>query len=347
MKWGWRFKTEHNNLWKKVIDSLHSSRVGWESFNFKRSLSGVWSNIAKVFINSKVGGQPLRNFFKGEVRNGDDVSFWLDPWITNEPLKVCFPELFSLEVSKKCKVSERIYNNGEGQILSWAWRTSSAADNLADEIQQLSSLIAEVRLSDERDKWSWQADSSGVFSVKLAKRLLLSENSAVTWFVMDWCRWVPSKCNIHAWRMEMNKLPTGEALRKRNIAIGEITCPLCFSEEESVDHVFISCRVAAIIWNGVSSWCKIPQIYAFSIKDLLCFHEFLRVSDRKKVAVQGIIMITCWSLWRARNKFKFSNSPVKIDSILGEVKALGHFWFSNRSRYKVVDWKEWVSFVNM
>ncbi|KAM0008293.1 putative RNA-directed DNA polymerase [Helianthus debilis subsp. tardiflorus] len=292
-KWGWRYKTENNNLWKKVIDSLHSSRVGWEYINFKRTLSGTWSNIAKVFINSKVGGLLLRNFLKGEIRNDEDISFWLDPWIINEPLKLGFPELFSLEAFKKCKVADRISGQGDEPVFNWAWRSPLKSANHSDSMQQLSLLLSDVRLSAEKDQWSKQVGTNGFFSVKSAKRLLFSDNSAGSWFVMDWCLWVPTKCNIHVWRMEMNKLLTGDALRKRNIAIEDLTCPLCNSEEESVDHVFIACRVAAIIWNGVSSWCKIPQIYAFSIKDLLCFHANLRVSERKKVAVQGIIMLVC------------------------------------------------------
>ncbi|KAM0044066.1 putative RNA-directed DNA polymerase [Helianthus debilis subsp. tardiflorus] len=346
-KWGWCFKTESNNLWRKVIDSFHSSRVGWEAINFKSSLSGVWSNIAKVFVHYKVGGLPLRNFIKGEVKDGKDIFFWLDTWLINEPLKLRFPDLFSLEAAKKCRVADIMVGHGAGPTFNWAWRSPAQGTESVDNLQQLCSLLADVSLVDSNDKWSWLADPKGVFSVKSAKRLMFSVYDPVSWFVLEWCRWVPSKCNIHVWRMEMDRIPTCEALRKRNIAIEDSSCPLCNSAEETVEHVFIACRVAAILWNGVSSWCKIAQVFAFSIKDLLTFHDNLRVSERKKAAVQGIIFITCWCLWRARNNFKFSNSPVKIDCILSEVKALSHFWFSKRSRFKEVGWNEWSSFVNM
>ncbi|XP_022031565.1 uncharacterized protein LOC110932546 [Helianthus annuus] len=225
-----------------------------------------------------------------------------------------------------------------------AWNFDEAAWN---SFQQLILLLENVQLADRNDKWEWTSSSSGEFSVKVVKRLLYSDLEAVNCYVMDWCQWTPAKCNTHAWRTEMDKIPTGEALRKRNIQIEDTLCPLCRLDEETTDHLFISCYIASSVWNGVSAWYKIPNIFAFSIKDLLGMHLELRASERKKVAVQGIIIIVCWSLWRARNNFRFANTPVKIDSILSEVKALSFLWFSNRSKFKGVEWGEWCSFVNM
>ncbi|XP_022020207.1 uncharacterized protein LOC110920297 [Helianthus annuus] len=177
--------------------------------------------------------------------------------------------------------------------------------------------------------------------------MLYSDHEVVNGFVMDWCRWTPAKCNIHVWRMEMDRIPTRDALRKRNIIIEDSLCPLCRSEEENTEHIFTSCFIASTVWNGINSWCKIPSILAFSTRDLLDFHTVLSGSERKKEAVQGIIIISCWCLWRARNNVGFSNSPIKIENILSEVKALGFLWFSLRSKHKGIEWKDWCSFVNM
>ncbi|KAJ0576328.1 hypothetical protein HanIR_Chr05g0223121 [Helianthus annuus] len=122
-KWGWRFKTEGDSLWKNVIEAIHSNRVGWESIPFKKSAGGTWRNIAKVFIKFKVNNDPIRNCIKGIIGNGESIVFWLDPWVVNEPLKVRYPALFSLEVSKKCKVKDRI-RQGSGQFLLRIGRNS-------------------------------------------------------------------------------------------------------------------------------------------------------------------------------------------------------------------------------
>ncbi|KAM0008212.1 putative reverse transcriptase zinc-binding domain-containing protein [Helianthus debilis subsp. tardiflorus] len=145
----------------------------------------------------------------------------------------------------------------------------------------------------------------------------------------------------------MDRIPTGEALRKKNVHFGEVTCRLCNCAGETSEHVFIGCYVASNVWNGISKWCKIPNIFAFSLKDLFGVHMDLRASEKKKDAVQGIMIIACWSLWRARNNLIFSNCPIKIASILSEIKVLGFLWFFNRSKYKGIGWEEWCSFVNM
>ncbi|KAF5790261.1 putative reverse transcriptase zinc-binding domain-containing protein [Helianthus annuus] len=161
---------------------------------------------------------------------------------------------------------------------------------------------------------------------------------------MEWCKWVPDKCNIHAWRLETERIPTGEALRKRNVFLGDLTCPVCFSADESAEHLFNACFVAANVWNGVSSWCKISNFFAFSIKDLLDSHKVIPIPEKKKEVIHGIVIIVCWCLWRARNNWVLSRTPIRIDKIINEVKSLGYFWYSNRSKSKGIECRERCSF---
>ncbi|XP_022024055.1 uncharacterized protein LOC110924345 [Helianthus annuus] len=240
-----------------------------------------------------------------------------------------------LESEKKCVVADRVRRQGSETILYWSWLSEPTSSESNISFQQLViSVLGNVQLSDSCDRWEWISDPAGSFSVKAVKRILKAEQALDNRFILDWCKWIPAKCNIHAWRMEMDRIPTGEALRKRNVQIGDALCPMCNSVEESAEHIFIGCHVASIVWNGISTWCNIPNIFAFSLKDLLGFYKDLRVSEKNKDAVHGIVMIACWSLWHARNSLKFSNIPVKIDSIINKVKALGFLWFANRSKHK-------------
>ncbi|KAJ0456118.1 putative reverse transcriptase zinc-binding domain-containing protein [Helianthus annuus] len=183
-----------------------------------------------------------------------------------------------------------------------------------------------------------------MFSVKSVKNLLYPAVEINNRYIMEWCKWVLEKCNIHAWRSEMEMIPTGVALRKRNVFLGGSTCPVCNSADESTDHLFNACFVVANVWNGVSAWCKIPNFFAFSIKDLLDMFKLINVSEKIKEVIHGIVVIVCWSLWRARNNWVFSSIPIKIDKIISEVKSLGFLWYSNRSKNKDIVWRDWVSF---
>ncbi|MFS7926624.1 putative reverse transcriptase zinc-binding domain-containing protein [Helianthus anomalus] len=264
---------------------MHYSRVGWECIPFKNSFNDVWNNIAKMFINTKAGGSPLRNYIKGEVGNGKEILFWLDPWIINEPLQQRFPELFRMEVDKKCLVADRVRNQGSESALHWNWKSALVEPTLITSLHQLQTLLENIQVLEVIDRWHWSSDSVGSFTIKAVKRLLNAEFGSENKFIMDWCSWIPAKCNIHAWRLEMDKIPTGATLKKkRNVQLGDPLCPLCSSDEETSGHLFIACQVA-LIWNDISSWCKIPNIFAFSIKYLFGIHKELRASDKKKEVV--------------------------------------------------------------
>ncbi|XP_022040432.1 uncharacterized protein LOC110942980 [Helianthus annuus] len=169
-------------------------------------------------------------------------------------------------------VADRILTLDDGTDLKWDWRSPMTNVEAINSLQQLTLLLDNVQTSERAGIWEWVSGSTGEFTVKAVKRLLYSDYEAVNSFIMDWCHWIPAKCNIHAWRMEIDKIPTEEALRKRNIQLEDSLCPLCRSDDETTEHLFISCFISSTVWNGVSLWCKIPNIFAFSIKDLLECH---------------------------------------------------------------------------
>ncbi|KAJ0545158.1 putative reverse transcriptase zinc-binding domain-containing protein [Helianthus annuus] len=56
------------------------------------------------------------------------------------------------------------------------------------------------------------------------------------------CKWVPSKCNIFLWRANLDRIPTRQALAKRNIWLESEVCAFCGEATESVDHIFTGCE---------------------------------------------------------------------------------------------------------
>ncbi|KAJ0667015.1 putative RNA-directed DNA polymerase [Helianthus annuus] len=339
-KWAWRYKTEKGRLWVKVVDSFHSKGSGWSFLPVKKSAGGVWSNIVAVVNKPLQDGSTVRNFFKSNIGRGDNTLFWLDPWLRNIPLKDCFPHLFALEVVKTCSVEERLSGN-------WLWRHDPDQEEEAAELAELCAAVADVVLSEREDGWGWKGDQSGVFSVISAKKLLEKLEGSVTEFKLEWCKWVPIKCNLFVWRAGLGRIPTGDELQKRGIDVGEGICPLCKSEVETAAHLFTSCYIAAVLWQKISSWCRIPPIYPFSVKDLLEFHKYCSLSSEAKVALHGIIFSACWCLWLMRNKAIFSAAVVKVDCIFSEVKSLGFLWYNNRSKGRSISWDDWCRFVFM
>ncbi|XP_021995780.1 uncharacterized protein LOC110892958 [Helianthus annuus] len=297
--------------------------------------------------NTKIDGTPLRNFFKASVGNGSDTAFWLDPWVSNTPLKDLFPVLFKLDSVKACRVSDRIPSPEAGQRYSWLWKKPPSSEMEVNELLNLCSLLYPVQLKTSSDAWSWIGADDVEFSVRSVKRLLNQHRSQNGYYVIEDCKWIPLKCNVFVWRAEMGKIATLSALNNRNIVMDNLGCGLCGEEVETVDHLFTTCSFASMVWSYVCSWCNIQNLLLFSFKDLLEAHKYVGLSDKKKEALKGIIRIGCWCIWRARNDVIFNNTPGKLDRIFSEIKNLGFLWYSSRSKNKSIIWNEWCKYVNL
>ncbi|KAJ0941282.1 putative reverse transcriptase zinc-binding domain-containing protein [Helianthus annuus] len=213
------------------------------------------------------------------------------------------------------------------------------------ELSALSAAMSSVTLGSSADSWKWLGDRSGTFSVSSVRKVLRDQDDVAGRFILDWCKWMPSKCNLFVWRAELDRIPTSDALAKRGVVVGDGLCPLCKDVSESVEHLFTSCYFSVVLWQKISRWVRLPPIFAFSFRDLLELHkaEYVKAADR--VAIQGIIIVSCWCLWQARNKAIFSESEPKVDKVFNEIKSLGFLWFKHRTRNNHISWLDWCNFV--
>ncbi|MFS7898099.1 putative reverse transcriptase zinc-binding domain-containing protein [Helianthus anomalus] len=90
------------------------------------------------------------------------------------------------------------------------------------------------------------------------------------------------------WKALQDRLPTLEGLSKRNIHVESLTCKLCWEGTENSEHLLTSCYVASIVWDFVSQWCGIPNIYTFSVRDLVKVHKKAFNNKQKNKGVQAI-----------------------------------------------------------
>ncbi|XP_076895079.1 uncharacterized protein LOC143547568 [Bidens hawaiensis] len=175
------------------------------------------------------------------------------------------------------------------------------------------------------DCWVWLGDKEGSFIVSSVKRSLVYNKDYSKNYVMRWSKWVPTKCNIHGWRAEMKRIPTKDVLEKRNIPVLNKSCILCDSGIESADHIYTGCMVAAVVWENISRWCKVPPIFGFSVRDLLELHKVNYIGANKNEVLHGIIIIACWTIWKARNEKVFEGKDVKIEEIIADIKSFIFF----------------------
>ncbi|KAJ0605604.1 hypothetical protein HanHA300_Chr02g0064871 [Helianthus annuus] len=134
------------------------------------------------------------------------------------------------------------------------------------------------------------------------------------------------------------------SIEVRNVQLQDSFCSLCGDNEETTDHILTGCGLAAGVWAAISVWCRVPNIFAFSTKDLVSAQAQQGWPENKKIIVQGIITIAAWRVWKARNEKTFSNKVPKVADIISDIKTLGFLWFKNRAKWGSVDGDKWCKF---
>ncbi|KAF5759234.1 putative reverse transcriptase zinc-binding domain-containing protein [Helianthus annuus] len=342
-KWGWRFKTEKDNLWVKVVGAIHSGGSAWDFLPIRKSLGGgVWRNIVSLLNKPIVDNTPIRNFFRGIVGSGENILFWLDPWLFDIPLKDKYPDLFRLEMVKNCSVSDRISGDG-----LWLWKHDVDTDSEKKDWADLSSALGSVACSSRPDRWAWVGAGSESFSVAAVKKLIDGSKDFSSRYVMEWCSWVPIKCNIFMWRAELDRIPTVEALSRRGVSVEDHGCSFCDDGLDSVSHMFTACPFALQLWEKISLWCRLNRFIIFSFRDLVEVHNHGSRLESEKKAIQGVIFTACWLLWKVRNDVRFSNKRRSVEDLFCEVRSVSFVWFKYRRKKGLLDWNDWFRFVNM
>ncbi|CAN1290830.1 hypothetical protein LINPERPRIM_LOCUS20872 [Linum perenne] len=108
----------------------------------------------------------------------------------------------------------------------------------------------------EKDARIWSLSSNGDYTVRSAYRSIIERDQQFNNLRVDgnwrqlWQADVPPKVKHHVWRLARNVLPTKVALRGRRVPI-EQTCGCCGLMEETLEHLFFSCKVAEQCWELV------------------------------------------------------------------------------------------------
>ncbi|GJW40857.1 retrovirus-related pol polyprotein from transposon TNT 1-94 [Tanacetum coccineum] len=80
LAWVWRFKTQHDALWVRVVKAIHGFHGSLDRIP-PSSKSSTWIECVKGMIQLNNNGVDLMSFVSKRVGDGDKTMFWLDPWL--------------------------------------------------------------------------------------------------------------------------------------------------------------------------------------------------------------------------------------------------------------------------
>lgn len=167
--------------------------------------------------------------------------------------------------------------------------------------------------------WVWQPHSS---NLKLSSAIYHHLNSN-TDLVLEWPGWhklwrlhVAPRVKHFIWLMFHGRLSTTDFLNSINIGPNTL-CIFCNLENESMEHLFLDCRYAQLVWNLINHKLNTNISFPDNISA-----GFWLTDYNLSFHTVSVIAACLWFLWKARCDAIFNN--VKPNCFIIASKAIAH-----------------------
>jgi hypothetical protein len=262
-KWLWRYAMDREALWRLVVETKYdSTRGGWCSKEVMGTFGvGVWKHIRR-------GWDKFSTFVRFEVGVGSKVSFWHDIWCGDRPLKISYPDLFSIAQRKDAWVADNMqYQDG---ITQWnVIFTRPVQDWELEMVLSFFERLYSLQLRHgEEDRIGWSLSKRSKFEVKSFYKVLTSQDGPSFPWKSIWRVKAPSRVAFFVWTAALGKILTMDNLRKRNVVVVEWCC-MCKKSGESIDHLLIHCEVARELWSYILNLFGVEWVMPRRVIDLL------------------------------------------------------------------------------
>jgi hypothetical protein len=336
-KLGWKILNDQNLLWVKALNAKYLHKRSFLNVTASPANSWLWKGILKSRLIIQRGAC-------WAVSSGHQVSIWNDPWIPNiagfKPSQnPSLPSLPNLTVSDLISFPLRSWNI---PLLNFLFDPPSVSHIQAIHIPQ----------SPCADRWTWTPSPSGRFSVKSAHEVAnpLPPSHYSPLFPSDWkLLWglkIQYRLKHFLWKLSWNILPLRPNIFRFSLQQDPdmLCCPICQGSAESLQHIFLSCPFARILWRN-SRWPL--DTLAFSslpfvswIKAILSPHLALGVPWKEVRNFQISTLIVMDQIWLARNKLihdSIQPAPLTVLKLI-KITTLNHLSAWNSSDLASSDW---------
>ncbi|GKC65640.1 RNA-directed DNA polymerase, eukaryota, reverse transcriptase zinc-binding domain protein [Tanacetum coccineum] len=275
---------DNGGLGVSIIKALHGEddRIG---SNSNTPYSSIWLSIIHEVEILKDKGIDLPRFITPYLGIMALLLSFGSPMVWLEvAFKFLAPRIYILETMKDITNASKLFHNDLGMSLR---RKPRDGIELA-QLELLYKCLEGISLSNSNDRWSWNLDGTGEFSVASVRKhideVLLPDSSKKT----RWIKEVPIKINVHAWKVSNNGLPTRFNISGRGMEIESIICPMCGDYAESTSHLFFSCKVVCDVMRKVTRWWEMEYKDIHSYEEWLDWLLSIRLSLKRKQVFEGI-----------------------------------------------------------
>ncbi|GKD33226.1 RNA-directed DNA polymerase, eukaryota, partial [Tanacetum coccineum] len=245
--------------------------------------------------------------------------------------------LNALESSKDVTVSSKI---GDTSLVC-SFRRIPRGGIEQNQFDSLVELVRSVTIVPSADRWNWNLESTGIFSVASARRRIDEICLPNIGEETRWVKCVPIKINVLAWKIKTDALPTRFNISRRGIDIQDMSCPICDNAIESTDHLFFRCGLVRDIANKVLSWWNLDHANLNSYAEWKSWLVSIRMDSKLKKMFEGVWYSIWWYVWIYRNKLLFDERKPSKSMLIDNVIASSFYWCKYRSKASF-GWNEWL-----
>ncbi|XP_077242381.1 uncharacterized protein LOC143882877 [Tasmannia lanceolata] len=154
----------------------------------------------------------------------------------------------------------------------------------------------------------------------------------------------PPSVFFFGWAVCCGMIQTIEFLRRRGMWLVDY-CSLCMEDGESIDHLFIHCKVEREIWGLILDRFGICWIFPNSILELVLSWDFVPWKKKGKLLWKLCLIALCWVIWKERNSRVFNGVAKSSYWLFMKIIALVIFWAKSLPQFQFVSafdlWEGW------
>ncbi|KAJ0478339.1 putative RNA-directed DNA polymerase [Helianthus annuus] len=161
----------------------------------------------------------------------------------------------------------------------------------------------------------------------------------------NWNVWTPCKVLYFIWKLRLGSIAVKTVLAHRGVPITNLSCRMCGREEETIDHLAVSCVFARAVWWHVCMWVKVPTFtQPLLVREMANGLKDMKGSACWKKVIEVIFYATLWRIWKARNALIFDEVQFNVTRVVEAIKEDSYLWIKCRSKFSGLDWERWRDF---
>ncbi|XP_028113519.1 uncharacterized protein LOC114311591 [Camellia sinensis] len=132
-----------------------------------------------------------------------------------------------------------------------------------------------------------------------------------------WNKQLPPKVQFFSWLAWKYKLKTSVFLQRIGILDGSAStlCIFCQEQQETAEHVLISCHLVWKVWTGLLQWWGTTWVVPNSVSNLLLWWSGFDCRKSERRIWNAIPLVTLWSIWKHRNECLFQASSPNLQEL--------------------------------